>query len=110
MAFANATAALPQVRDGRLRALAVTSLQRSSVLPDLPTVAESGFAGFEATSWYGLMASAATPMSIIRRLHQETTKVLALPNLRRKFDELDMQPIGNSPEEYASAIQTENPH
>jgi len=61
-------------------------------------VAESGFAGFEATSWYGLMAPAATPMSIIRRLHQETTKVLALPNLRRKFDELDRQPIGNPPE------------
>jgi tripartite-type tricarboxylate transporter receptor subunit TctC len=56
------------------------------------------------------MAPAATPMSIIRRLHQETTKVLALPNLRRKFDELDMQPIGNSPEEFASAIQTEIPH
>jgi tripartite-type tricarboxylate transporter receptor subunit TctC len=109
MAFANATIALPQVRDGRLRALAVTSLQRSPALPDLPTMAESGFAGFEATSWYGLMAPAATPGSIIKRLHQETVKVLALPSLRKKFEELDMQPIGNSPEEFASAIQADIP-
>jgi tripartite-type tricarboxylate transporter receptor subunit TctC len=109
MAFANATVALPQVREGRLRALAVTSRQRSPALPDLPTVAESGFAGFEATSWYGLMAPADTPVSTIKRLHQETVKVLALTSLRRKFDELDMQPIGNSPEEFASAIQAEIP-
>jgi len=110
MAFANATVALPQVREERLRALAVTSLQRSPALPDLPTVAESGLPGFEATSWYGLMAPVATPISIIKRLHQETVKVLALPSLRRKFDELDMQPVGNSPEEFAYAIQADIPH
>jgi tripartite-type tricarboxylate transporter receptor subunit TctC len=109
MAFANATVALPQVREGHLRALAVTSLQRSPALPDLPTVAESGFAGFEATSWYGLMAPAATSVSTIKRLHQETVKVLALPSLRRKFDELDMQQIGSSPEEFTSTIQAEIP-
>jgi tripartite-type tricarboxylate transporter receptor subunit TctC len=110
MAFANATAALPQVRDGTLRALAVTSLQRSPALPDLPTVAESGFVGFEATSWYGLMAPSATPVAIIERLHQETSNVLALASLRRKFDELDMQTVGSSPAAFATTIRSDIPH
>jgi len=109
MAFANATVALPQVRDNKLRALAVTSLQRLQTTPDLPTVAESGFPGYDATSWYGLMAPAGTPASIIERLHRETAKVLTLPNVRKKFDELDMQPVGNSPEEFGADIRVEIP-
>lgn len=109
MAFANATVALPQVRDGKLRALAVTSLQRLQTTPELPTVAESGFPGYDATSWYGLMAPAATPAPIIERLHWETAKVLTLPNVRKKFGELDMQAVGDSPEEFGSAIRAEIP-
>ena len=109
MAFANATVALPQVRDGKLRALAVTSLQRLQTTPELPTVAESGFPGYDATSWYGLMAPTATPAPIIERLHRETAKVLMLPNVRKKFDELDMQAVSSSPEEFASAIRAEIP-
>jgi tripartite-type tricarboxylate transporter receptor subunit TctC len=109
MAFANATVALPQVRDGKLRALAVTSLQRLQATPELPTVAESGFPGYDATSWYGLMAPAATPTPIIERLHRETAKVLTLPNVRKKFGEVDMQAVGDSPEEFGSAIRAEIP-
>jgi tripartite-type tricarboxylate transporter receptor subunit TctC len=110
MAFAGSTVALPLVQDGKLRALAVTSLQRSPAIPDLPTMAESGFPGFDATPWFGLMAPAATPSSIVERLHQETVKVLALPGLRKRFEELGMQPIGNSPAQFASAIRAEIPY
>jgi tripartite-type tricarboxylate transporter receptor subunit TctC len=109
MAFAGSTVALPLVKDGKLRALAVTSLQRSPAAPDLPTMAESGFPGFDATPWFGLMAPAATPPSIIERLYHETVKVVALPGLRKKFEELGMQPIGNSPAQFASAIRAEIP-
>ena len=110
MAFAGSTVALPLVQEGKLRALAVTSLQRSPAAPDLPTMAESGFPGFDATPWFGLMAPAATPLSVIERLHQETVKVLAVPSLRTKFEQLGMQPIGNSPAQFASAISVEIPY
>jgi tripartite-type tricarboxylate transporter receptor subunit TctC len=110
MAFAGSTVALPLVQEGKLRALAVTSLQRSPAAPDLPTMAESGFPGFDATPWFGLMAPAATPAPIVKRLHHEAVKILALPGLRKKFEELGMQPIGNSPAEFASAIRAEIPY
>jgi tripartite-type tricarboxylate transporter receptor subunit TctC len=107
MAFAGATVALPLVREGKLRALAVTSLTRSPAAPDLPTMAESGFPGFDITAWFGLMAPVGTPVLIIDRLHHETVSVL--PGLRKKFDELGMAMIGNSPAEFAAAIQAEIP-
>jgi tripartite-type tricarboxylate transporter receptor subunit TctC len=109
MAFAGATVALPLAREGKLRALAVTSLTRSPAAPDLPTMAESGFPSFDITAWFGLMAPAGTPESIIDRLYRETVRVLALPGLRKKFDELGMATIGNSPAEFAAAIQAESP-
>jgi tripartite-type tricarboxylate transporter receptor subunit TctC len=109
MAFAGATVALPLVREGKLRALAVTSLTRSPAAPDLPTMAESGFPAFDITAWFGLMAPAGTPALIIDRLHRETVSALARPGLRKKFDELGMTTIGNSPEEFAAAIQVESP-
>jgi tripartite-type tricarboxylate transporter receptor subunit TctC len=109
-AFAGSTVALPLVQAGKLRALAVTSLQRSPAAPDLPTMAESGLPGFDATPWFGLMAPAATPAPIIEHLHREAVKALALPGLRKKFDELGMQTIGNSPAEFASAIRAEIPY
>jgi tripartite-type tricarboxylate transporter receptor subunit TctC len=109
MAFAGSTVALPLVQEGKLRALAITSLRRSPAAPDLPTVAESGFPGFDATPWFGLMAPAATPAPIIERLHHATVKVLALPGLRKKFEDLGMQAIGSSPAEFASAIRAEIP-
>jgi tripartite-type tricarboxylate transporter receptor subunit TctC len=109
MAFAGATVALPLAREGKLRALAVTSLTRSPAAPDLPTMAESGFPAFDITAWFGLMAPVGTAAAIIDRLHRETVRVLALPGLRKKFDELGMATIGNSPAEFAAAIQAEIP-
>src|SRR5450759_1691711 len=77
MMFSPITVVLPPVREGKLRALAVTSLRRAPAVPELPTIAESGYPGFEATNWYGLLAPARTHAMIVRRLHLETVKTLA---------------------------------
>jgi len=89
--------------------LAVTSLKRSASIPDLPTMAEQGFPGFDSTAWFGLMAPAGTPAPIVAMLHAETVKILARPEVRRRFGELGMEPIGNSPSEFADVIKAEIP-
>jgi tripartite-type tricarboxylate transporter receptor subunit TctC len=109
MMFGPIQSVLPLVREGKLRALAVTSLRRSSVAPELPTVDESGLPGFEATLWQGLLAPAGTPATIVRKLHLETVKALALPDLRAKLAELGFEIIGNSPDEFATIIKSETP-
>ncbi|MEN3354413.1 MAG: hypothetical protein V7640_2571 [Betaproteobacteria bacterium] len=92
------------VRDGKLRALAVTSLKRSSAAPALPTIAESGYPGFEVTNWNGLLAPARTPAAIVRKLHLEIVRVLALPDTRSRLVDLGMEAIGSSPDEFAATI------
>ena len=104
MMFASPSSVLPMVRDGKLRALAVTSLKRSSAAPALPTIAESGYPGFEVTNWNGLLAPAKTPAAIIRKLHLEIVKVLALPDTRARLVDLGMEAIGSSPDEFAATI------
>jgi tripartite-type tricarboxylate transporter receptor subunit TctC len=109
MMFSTLAVGLPLVREGKLHALAVTSLKRSAAAPELPTIAESGYPGFEATTWYGLLAPAGTPATIVRKLHRETAKALALPDLHGKLTELGMEVIGNSPDAFAAAIKSEVP-
>jgi tripartite-type tricarboxylate transporter receptor subunit TctC len=109
MMFSPLPVVLPLVRDGRLRAIAVTSLKRSASAADVPTVAESGYPGFEVTIWYGLLAPAGTPSAIIRRLHLETVKALAQPDVRAKLAEQGLDAIGNSPDEFAAIIKSEIP-
>jgi len=109
MSFANISNALPLVREGRLRAFAVTSRVRSAVAPDLPTMAESGYPGFEAVPWFGLLAPAGTPPAIIDKVYRETVRVLALSEVRRTLDMLGIDTIGNSPAEFAAVIRTEIP-
>jgi tripartite-type tricarboxylate transporter receptor subunit TctC len=109
MMFSPIAIVLPVVREGKLRALAVTSLRRSSAVPELPTIAESGYPGFEVTVWTGLLAPARTPATIVRKLHLETVKALALPDLRVKLADLGMEGLGNSPDEFAAAIKSEIP-
>ena len=109
MMFAPIPVVRPLVREGKLRALAVTSLHRSPADPEVPTIAESGYPGFEATNWYGLLAPAHTPGTIVSRLHLETVKALASPELRAKLGDLGLEVIGNSPEEFAAAIKSETP-
>ncbi len=109
MMFSPIAVVLPAVREGKLRALAVTSLRRSSAAPELPTIAESGFPGFEVTAGYGLLAPARTPAAIVGKLHLETVKALALPDLRAKLADLGLEGIGNSPDEFAAIIRSEIP-
>jgi tripartite-type tricarboxylate transporter receptor subunit TctC len=109
MSFANIVNVLPLAREGKLRALAITSMKRSALAPDLPTMAEVGFPGFEAVPWFGLLAPAGTPKDIVDRLHSETAKTLAMPDVRKKFDELGLEPVGNTPAEFAAVIKKETP-
>jgi tripartite-type tricarboxylate transporter receptor subunit TctC len=109
MFFGNVTAVLPLVQEGKLRGLAVTSLKRVAAAPDLPTMAESGFPGFDATVSFGLVAPAGTSPAIIDKLHRETVRILALPDVRRRFAELGSEVIGNSPAEFAAVIKAEIP-
>jgi tripartite-type tricarboxylate transporter receptor subunit TctC len=109
MIFSPIQTVLPLVRDGRLRALAVTSTKRASPVPEVPTVAESGYPGFEATLWTGLLAPAGTPAPIIRILNAEAVKALASAEMRARFAGLGIEGAGNSPEEFAAAIKAEIP-
>jgi len=109
MCFCNVVNVMPLAREGKLRVFAVTSLKRSGAAPDLPTMAESGYAGFEAVPWFGLMAPAGTPAAIVERLHRETVRVLALPDIRKKFDDLGLDIVGSAPAEFAALIRAEIP-
>ena len=107
LAFLVAPAALPRVRQGRLRAFAVSSLKRSPAAPDLPTMAESGFPGFDATAWYALMAPAGTSPAIVERLQREVARSLAQPEFRKKFDDVGMELTTRTPAEFAAALPAE---
>lgn len=109
LSFANITNVMPLVREGKLRALAITSIKRSALAPDLPTMAESGYPGFEAVPWFGLLAPAGTPQNVIDKVHDETVKVMAMPEVRKRFDELGLESVGNTPAEFAAVIKKETP-
>jgi tripartite-type tricarboxylate transporter receptor subunit TctC len=109
MSFANIVNVMPLAREGKLRALAITSIKRSSLAPDLPTMAESGFPGFEAVPWFGLLAPHGTPKEVVDQLHAETVKALAMPQLRQKFGELGLEAVGNTPAEFTEVIRRETP-
>jgi tripartite-type tricarboxylate transporter receptor subunit TctC len=108
--FDNLPSAMPHIKSGKLLALAVTSATRSSALPELPTVAEAGgatLASFEASSWFGLLAPAGTPMDIVNRIQQETAKALATPAMRERLQSQGAIPSGNTPTEFARLIDAE---
>ena len=109
LCFCNVVNVMPLAREGKLRVFAVTSVKRSAVVPELPTMAESGFPGFEAVPWFGLMAPAGTAPAIVEKLYRETVRVLALPDVRRRLEELGLDVVGNSPAEFAAPIRSEIP-
>jgi tripartite-type tricarboxylate transporter receptor subunit TctC len=109
MVFGNISAMQPLYREGKARALAVTSPQRWPSVPELPTMIELGFKDFDSSAWFGLMAPAGTPQPIIEKLHQETVRILARADVRERFDLLGMAPIGNTPAEFAAVIAAETP-
>jgi tripartite-type tricarboxylate transporter receptor subunit TctC len=96
----------PHLKSGRLRALAVTSAHRALAWPDIPTVAESGFPGFDVLSWAGVLAPAGTPPEIIDRLHREIVRILDIPEVRNVFLAQSAEPVGNTPEQFAAEIKS----
>ena len=107
--FASSASALPFIRSGKLRALAVTTLVRSPLLPELPTLAESGLVGYESTTWHGVVAPAGTPGAIIDRLNIEVGAILTLPDVRRTLSTLGVDTLGGTPAEFAAYIRAEIP-
>ena len=105
--FAPIVAVLPQVKAGRLRALAVTSATRSAAAPELPTLAESGLPGYEISSWFGLFAPANTPAPVIERLYRETAKALQSPDVRERFAREGAEPVGSSPADFTGYVRAE---
>ena len=105
--FDQVVSSMPQVQAGKLRALAITSSQRFPTLPDLPTVAEGGFAGFESVSFNGLAAPAGTAREIVNRLQAEVAKALRHPELRERMLRDGMEPVGSAPEAFAAFIRGE---
>jgi len=107
--FDNLPSSLPHIRSGKLKALGVTSLQRSAALPDVPTIEEAGnLKGFDATSWFGLLAPAGTPADIVNRIQQETAKSFATPAIKEKLLSQGAIPGGNTPAEFAKMIDAEH--
>jgi tripartite-type tricarboxylate transporter receptor subunit TctC len=106
--FDNLPSAMPHIKSGKLKALAVTSAERSAALPDLPTVAEAGaLKGFEASSWFGLLAPAGTPADVVNRVQQETAKALATPAIKERMLAQGAIPSGMSPADFAALIAAE---
>ena len=92
---------------GQLRALAVTGLHRTAAFPDIPTVAESGFPGFDVVTWHGVLAPPGTPREIVIRLHDELARILAMEDMRAQLANLGMEPVGGTPEEFAADIRAD---
>jgi tripartite-type tricarboxylate transporter receptor subunit TctC len=105
--FHNAPVLLPHVKSGALRGLAVTSLQRLASVPELPTMAESGVPGYEVTAWFGFLAPAGTPQAVISKVHADVAKAIAMPDVRERMTAQAAEPIGSTPQEYASFIAAE---
>ena len=105
--FGNVPTVIRQARAGKLRAIATTGPKRTPVAPDIPTVAESGVAGYEVTTFYGMSAPARTPRAILDRLHSETVRALSAEDVRERLRGLGADPVGNTQEQYTAFIQNE---
>lgn len=105
--FANIPSSLNYVESGRLRAIAITSSKRSGLLPNLPTMSEAGIPGFETSTWYGLLAPAATPPEIVTKLNQAVNTAVKNPEVNRRLAQLGADPVVESPQEFASYLKAE---
>jgi tripartite-type tricarboxylate transporter receptor subunit TctC len=109
MMFDNLPSAMPNIKSGKLKALAVTSAKRSPSLPDVPTIAEAGVPGYEAPSWFGILVPKGTPPEIVAKLNTDINKILAMPDTKKKFLEQGAEPAGGTPEQFAALINSEIP-
>lgn len=110
MSFLSSGAPMQLVREGKLRALAVTSRARAPFAPDLPTMIESGFPNFDMTPWFGVFVPAGTPQTIVERLNKEIVRIVATPDMVRIIDNTGVLPLSNTPEEFAALIRAEAPY
>jgi len=107
IAFESMIPIIPQIKGGKMRALAVTGAKRSAVLPDVPTVAESGVPNFEASAWYGVLAPAGVPGDIVATLNAEFNKVMKLPDVRQRLAEMGTDYVGGTPQQFGEFIKAE---
>ena len=107
MMFDTVAAIQPHVKSGGVRALAVTTVKRSSIAPEVPTMAEAGLPGYDTSTWGGLLAPAGTPKDVIARLNAEVNKALAAPDVRKRVADAGIEPAGGTPAEFATFIQSE---
>jgi tripartite-type tricarboxylate transporter receptor subunit TctC len=105
MSFDTITPVLGNIKAGKLRPLAVTTAKRSPALPDVPTLAESGFAGFDQGTWFGLLAPAKTPADVVAKLNRDIVKVLSTPDVQKKFADVGAEAIGDTPQEMAARVK-----
>ena len=105
--FSGFSAAMPHIKSGKIRSLAVTGAQRSPALADVPTIAEQGFPGVEATAWYGVLAPAGTPRPVVMRLHGDVAKALKQPDVIQRLGALGFEIVGSTPEHFGAYIKTE---
>jgi tripartite-type tricarboxylate transporter receptor subunit TctC len=107
LSYENSLVVTPHVKAGKVKALAVTGSKRSQLMPEVPTVAESGLPGYNASGWYGLFAPAATSKTIIARLNHEAVKALRMPDVVRTLSSQGAEPVGNTPEEFGAFVKSE---
>jgi tripartite-type tricarboxylate transporter receptor subunit TctC len=107
MMFGSAPTLMPQVRAGKLRALAVTTARRSPAAPELPTLAEAGLKDFDVPSWYGVLVPAKTPRDIVRKIHAEISAIVHAPDVQATLEAQGLYPLANTPEEFAAQIRRE---
>jgi len=108
MFFSQMSSALANIKQGKLKAIGVSSLQRHPAAPEIPTIAEQGYPGFEAKAWYAFFAPAGTPADIVHKIAADTTKALQLPDVKDKLSALGADPVGGTPEEFAQRLRIEN--
>ena len=104
--FANGSAALPHIRSGRMRLIAISAARRDPSMPDVPTIAET-VPGFEMAPWWGLFAPAGTPPEVVTRLNTETVRILALPDVKANYTNLGMTAVSSTPEEFSAYVLEE---
>ena len=105
--FATPISSISQIKSGKARAIATTGSKRAKLMPDVPTVAEQGFAGYEALNWYGYLAPAGTPKDIVARLHREIARALATPKVIEQMEKTGVEPLSMTPEEFGRYIKRE---
>ncbi len=107
LVFATAASAVPQIKGGKIKGIAVTTAKRSALMPNLPTISEAGLPGFDANNWYGVLAPAKTPRPIIMRLNSEIAKVLAMPDVKNFLFNQGLDPAAGTPEQFGAYIKSE---